>query len=268
MVARFAPAWHKRGVEPAEYSLMDAAEDGMWWYRALHAQAALALAPLLDAGAGPLLDAGCGTGGLLARLRARWPGARLIGLEYFAPAARRAATKSGAPLVNGSVNALPFRDGSFAGAVSLDVLCHAAVAEAAMLAELHRVLVPGGLLVLNLPAFRWLHSAHDIRVQNARRYSAADARALLTAAGFRVEATHYWNALLLPLMLVQRKILARKPSDRSDVGAFPPWLDRLFGAMTATERWLQALGLRFPAGGSLLVVARKAPMGMPERIVG
>ena len=51
-------------MEPAEYALMDDAEDRMWWYRALHARLVEALAGAL----GPVLDAGCGTGGLLARL--------------------------------------------------------------------------------------------------------------------------------------------------------------------------------------------------------
>ena len=48
----------------------------------------------------------------------------------------------------------------------------------AALAEMVRVLAPGGLLLVNLPAFDWLHSAHDIRVQNARRFTAAGARTL------------------------------------------------------------------------------------------
>ncbi len=244
-------------MEAAEYQLMDAAEDGMWWYRALHAHAAAALAPLLEAGEGPVLDAGCGTGGNLASLRRRWPQARLVGLEYDPGAAARARAKSASPVAAGTVNALPFADASFAGAVSLDVLCHAFVEEAAMLAELHRVIRPGGLLVLNLPAFRWLHSAHDIRVFNARRYTAAGAGRLLEAAGFRLRSAGYWNALLLPLMVVQRKVLARKPQDRSDVGTFPPWLDRSFGAMTMLEQRLMRRGLRFPAGGSLLAIAER-----------
>src|SRR5690242_12805324 len=56
-------------MEPAEYALMDAAENHMWWYRALHRRLLEALAGMH----GSVLDAGCGTGGLLARIRTERP---------------------------------------------------------------------------------------------------------------------------------------------------------------------------------------------------
>ena len=73
------------------------------------------------------------------------------------------------------------------------------------------MLRPGGQLALNLPAFQWLHSAHDVRVHNTRRFTAGGVRALLAAAGFTDVRARYWNALLFPLMVVQRKVLARAP---------------------------------------------------------
>jgi hypothetical protein len=63
----------------------------------------------------------------------------------------------------------------------------------------------------------------------------------------------YWNGLLLPLMIARRKIFSR-PSDRSDVAAFPPWLDRIFYGMTELERRLR---LPLPAGGSVLAIAER-----------
>ena len=159
-------------MEPGEYALMDAVEDHMWWYRALHRR-------LLDALAGvhgTVLDAGCGTGGLLARLRAARPDLQLVGVEWADQACRRAAAKSGASLVRGTVNALPFRDACFDAAVSADVLCHRAVEPTSALAELGRVLRPGGRLVVNMPAYMWLASAHDRQVHNARRHTAGQLR--------------------------------------------------------------------------------------------
>jgi SAM-dependent methyltransferase len=241
-------------VEPAEYDLMDAAEEGMWWYRALHARVLDALGPPVAA---PVLDAGCGTGGFLTRFAATRPGARAVGLEYHPPAAARARAKSGLPVATGSVNAMPFAEGSFGAVVSLDVLSHAAVDPPRALAEMRRVLVPGGWLVLNLPAFAWLHSAHDIRVHNARRFDRAGAAAMLEGAGFRPLALRYWNALLLPLMVLQRKWIARAPDKGSDVAPFPPWLDLSLHAVTVLERRLAGAGLRYPAGGSLLAIASR-----------
>ncbi len=233
---------------------MDAVEDGMWWYRALHAR-------VLDAVGQPhgrLLDAGCGTGGFLARLKSRWPGAEAEGLEYFPAAASRAAAKSGCAVACGSVLEMPFADASFHSVTSMDVLCHAAVEPEPALAEIRRVLAPGGRLVLNLPAFQWLHSAHDIRVHNARRFTAPQLAGQLRAAGFTGIRTRYWNALLLPLMVIQRKIMASAPEDRSDVAAFPPWQDSMLFGVTELERRLARLGLPYPAGGSVLAVATRS----------
>jgi SAM-dependent methyltransferase len=247
-------------VEPAEYDLMDAAEDGMWWYRTLHAHVIATLAaadgPALRQGAG-LLDAGCGTGGLLERLRAALPGLPATGVEFVPAAAARAAAKAGVPVAIGTVNALPFADASFGAVTSLDVLCHEAVQPAAALAEMVRVLAPGGLLVVNLPAFAWLHSAHDIRVRNARRFTAGGARRLLASAGLAGIRTCYWNALLLPLMVLQRKVLARAPQHGSDVAPFSPWLNRTLLAVTGLERRMMAAGVPFPAGGSVFAIATK-----------
>jgi ubiquinone/menaquinone biosynthesis C-methylase UbiE len=242
-------------VEPAEYDLMDAAEARMWWYRALHARVADALADR-PGPPGPLLDAGCGTGGLLARLAGR--GRPLAGLDFNPGAARRAAAKSGAAAAAGDANRLPFADGAFTALTSCDVLCHRAVDPPAALAEFRRVLAPGGTLVLNLPAYAWMHSAHDERVHNSRRFTAGAARALVAAAGFAAIRTRYWNALLLPLMVVQRKVLKSDAAqDSSDVAPFPPWLDATLFAVTGAERALARLGLRYPAGGSILVVATR-----------
>ncbi|MDR3537286.1 MAG: class I SAM-dependent methyltransferase [Acetobacteraceae bacterium] len=236
-------------MDPAEYALMDAAEDRMWWYRALHVRLLDALAGV----SGRVLDAGCGTGGLLAMLRRRAPALAPVGVEWSDAAAHRAAAKSGAPVVRGSVNALPFAAASFDAAVTADVLCHAAVDPAQALAELHRVLRPGGRLVVNMPAYAWLASAHDARVHNARRQNAAQTRAMLQDAGFTQVRAHYWNGLLLPLMIVQRKVLARGDA-ASDVAPFPPWLDAIFRGMTECER---RLPIPLPAGGSVLAIAER-----------
>jgi ubiquinone/menaquinone biosynthesis C-methylase UbiE len=233
---------------------MDTVEDGMWWYRALHARVLEAL----GRPSGRMLDAGCGTGGFLARLKATWPEAEAEGLEYNPGAAARAQAKSSVRVTTGDVMAMPFPDASFQAVTGLDVLCHAAVEPATALAEMHRVLAPGGRLVLNLPAFQWLRSAHDYRVHNVRRFTASDAARMLTEAGFSAVVTRYWNALLLPLMVLQRKILASAPENRSDVTAFPPWQNCMLFGITEVERRLARLRLSLPAGGSVLAIATRA----------
>ena len=236
-------------MEPDEYTKMSQAEASMWWYRAIHAR-------LLDAltdQPGPILDAGCGTGGFLALLRRARPSHESFGLEWHAQGARLAAEKSGCPIARGSINALPFAAGVFGTVIATDVLCHAAVDPTAALAEARRVLRPGGRLIINMPAFMALMSAHDTAVHNIRRQTAGETRAMLEAAGFRIVRVGYWNGLLLPLMFLRRKVLTTS-SDRSDVAAFPPWLDALFHAMTELER---RLPFSLPAGGSVLAIAER-----------
>lgn len=229
----------------------------MWWYRALHAALLLRIEDIgLPPGA-RLLDAGCGTGGLLARLSSMQPSLDLNGLEYDAEAAALARDKTGLAVQVGSVNALPYQEAAFDIVVSADVLSHAGVDEPVALAEFLRCLKPGGRLLLNLPAYQWMASAHDVHVHNVRRYTASQARRVVAAAGFTAVSGGYWNSLLFPLMLLHR-LLSRGGTDgNSDVKAYPAWQDRLFFAVTALERHLARIGLRLPFGGSVWIEARK-----------
>lgn len=237
-------------MDPAEYGLMDAVEDRMWWYRALHAR----LLDALAGASGPLLDAGCGTGGFLALLGRRRPDLECVGMEWDAEGARRAVAKAHVPVARGSVNALPFADSTFSVFLSADVFCHRSVDPAAALREAWRVLRPGGRIVLNMPAFMWMMAAHDRRVHTARRVTTAEMAAQLQAAGFARIRARYWNSLLFPLMVAQRKLLTRR-EHASDVADFSPWLDATFHAVTQVER---SLPFSLPAGGSVMAIAERA----------
>jgi len=235
-------------MDPAEYAMMDVAEDQMWWYRALHVR----LRDALTGVTGRVLDTGCGTGGFLKIIRAL-PRLECFGVEYAWEAADRARAKSDATIVQGSINLLPFASASFDAAIAADVLCHAAVEPTAALAELHRTLRPGGRLIINMPAYDWLMSAHDSRVHNARRQTVGQTKSMLLKAGFHHIRARYWNCLPLPLMVVQRKILARGGAS-SDVAPFPPWLDRILHGMTEVDR---RLPIPPPFGGSVLAIAER-----------
>jgi len=228
----------------------------MWWFRGLHANLVAALAG--GAPAGRVLDAGCGTGGLMARLAERLPGAAIIGLELDAGAATVARGKSGRPVCVGSVDRLPLAASSLDAILSADVLCHSGVDEAAALRDFRRCLKPGGRLVLNLPAYRWLYSAHDIAVDNARRYARAEVARLLAAAGFARIRTRYWNTFLFPLMVLRRKLWRRGAVGvASDVALLPEPVERAFGAVMALESRLFGAGVPLPFGGSILATAVK-----------
>jgi SAM-dependent methyltransferase len=243
-------------MDAKEYELMAAVEDRMWWYRALHAHALNALTGAGRLGSGPILDLGCGTGGLLRRLAGAAVGRFQVGLDMEPVAAAIARRKSGAAVAIGSANKIPFASGAFAAVVSLDVICHRSVDSRAALTEVRRCLAQEGMLVINLPAYRWLASAHDRRVHSARRYTKGEVASLIAGAGFTVVRVGYWNTFLFPLLVLKRKFLAGEDA-ASDVRDYPWLLERLFGWITAIERQLIAWGVPMPFGSSVFAVAVK-----------
>jgi SAM-dependent methyltransferase len=229
----------------------------MWWFGAVHANLIMLCRRWLPrlAESHPLLDAGCGTGGFLARLALEMPEIATFGVDADETACHWATEKSARPVCNGSVSALPFRDASFAAIVSVDVLCHGNADETEALGQFHRCLVAGGVLILNLPAYRWLMSRHDKAVYNTRRYTRGEVIRKLREAGFRPLFASYWNVILFPLMVATRKLLPAGTG--SDVKPQPGIVDTIGRAATAIERGLMRAGIRFPFGGSVIAVAAK-----------
>lgn len=229
----------------------------MWWFRGLHDNLLAAWRKGRFAratGSIRVLDAGCGTGGFLAKLVASAPEAGAFGIELDEGACQAARSKSRCAVAAGDINALPFADQSFDVIFSADVLCHRGVEERAALAGFRRCLRPGGVLILNLPAYRWLYSAHDAAVDNARRYDRRELLMLLADTGFSAPQARYWNFLLFPLMLLRRKLL-RGRDGQSEVALLPAAVERIFAACLALERRLVAAGIRLPFGGSILATA-------------
>ncbi|HKT16771.1 MAG TPA: class I SAM-dependent methyltransferase [Stellaceae bacterium] len=240
-------------MERGEYERLAAVEGQGWWFRGLHGNLIAAWRRAAQPGrALALLDAGCGTGGFLSRLKRTLPQARCVGVELDPLAAAVARAKSGGAIAVASIAALPFTEGSFDAIFSADVLCHRGVEPAPALASIRACLKPGGIVVLNLPAYRWLFSNHDRAVDNVRRFAGREVRALLHEGGYARIRIGYWNSLLFPLMVAQRLI---RKTDASDVALLPMPVEALFRAALALEAWLGAHGLRFPFGGSILATA-------------
>jgi len=242
-------------MESAEYHKMAAAEDGMWFYRALHEHIWRELAARLPAGPARILDAGCGTGGLIRRLAARRPEWRWTGVDVEPLACELARKLGAADVREASVTALPFGEGEFDAVVSADVLYHLDD-DGAALREMARVLRPGGIVVINVPAHRWLWSYHDAAVHGRRRYVRSELAAKLERAGFKAQRLTHWNTVLLPVIVARRKLLPA-PADGSDVKLSAPWVENTLTAIMRSEAaWVRAVG-NLPAGCSILAVAQR-----------
>ena len=247
-------------MKPHEHEIMRSVEDHYWWYQALREHVAGSIKP-----ASPkfsLLDAGCGTGGMLATLREKFPEAELTGIDASEHGVELTADRElGARLTAASVNKIPFPVGSFDFVVSLDVWSHTGVDDTLAAHETYRVLHPGGRLILNLAAFEFLKGEHDFAVDVERRYTRLQVRALLEGAGFDIERLTYWNATLMPPIALVRWLSrmrqARAPAEaRSDFRPLPRPVNSMLRRVAALE--LNASRhLSLPFGTSVFAVARK-----------
>lgn len=243
-------------MNPREYQAMFEVEDRHWWYRAVRRDIEAALQ--VFASPGRLLDAGSGTGGLLANLPETWS-RRGIGVEISAEGLRLARARGLPRLARGSVASPPFADGAFRAIVCIDVLAHRDVDAAAALSEFHRCLAADGILVLQVPAFDWLRSAHDDAVWTKLRYRRKEVEKALEEAGLVLRRSFYRTTLLFPLAAV-RRLLSRgraSGSARSDVGPVPAFWNAALSAVLRLESSLRRVGLSLPFGLSVFCVAEK-----------
>lgn len=240
-------------MQESEYRKLAAVEDEMWYFAALHALIERALREALP-GEATILDAGCGTGGLIRREAAKWPGWGWTGVDVDPLACSLARERTGARIVEAPLERLPFGDATFDAVTCADVIYHLED-DLAALRELQRVLKPGGRLVLNVPAHAWLWSYHDEAVGGRRRYEMRGVRELLRQAGLQERRITHWNSVLFPAIVARRKLFPA-PESGSDVHEVGGVMNAVGGLATGLERvWLKAAIL--PFGSSIFAVARK-----------
>jgi len=207
--------------------------------------------------AGDYLEVGAGTGFVLAAIAAAFPGMALTASEVLASGLAHAAPRvPRARMLQLDARALPF-EAAFDVVGAFDVLEHIEEDEA-VLARFHRALRPGGGVILTVPQHAWLWSAEDDVGGHVRRYRRGELEGKLRKAGFRILDSTSFTSLLLPAMWLSRRLAGPDAAgDNQAELSPPPMLGRALGAVMAVERRAIALGVRFPAGGSRLVIARR-----------
>lgn len=232
-----------------------AAGAGYWWYEARSRLLETALARFADTAHGPptVLDLGSADGPSAAWVR------RAAGLFATLDVDPRGLSDNG---ICGSGLALPFADASFDIVSAFDVVEHLAPEDRA-LDEVHRVLRPGGLLLMAVPAYQWAWTDHDVANGHHRRYTRPRAVTAVRAAGFRVERATYAFAATFPVFALER--LARRARgarhhDAQDVASVPEVPRPVHGALLGLCRIDEALLARadLPFGSSVFLAARKA----------
>lgn len=246
------------GFRPEYFEELARLESGNFWFRARNALIVSVLRKHFPRMAS-FLEVGCGTGYVLSAIKRGFPPARLVGSEAFRQGLVFAQKRiPEAEFLQMDVRRIPY-EAEFEVVGAFDVLEHVEEDELA-LSQLNRALAPGGGLILTVPQHAWFWSYQDVLACHVRRYSAADLIAKVERANFEIVDSISFVSLLFPLMWASRRSRRFNDAHRSDALAdmrISPWLNRVLGLAMKLEKVMIELGVRFPVGGSLLLVARK-----------
>jgi SAM-dependent methyltransferase len=243
-------------VDAQLFTTFAAVERTHWWFTARRDILLLVTERNVAPGAA-ILDVGCGTGYFIEAVHDRY---EAWGIDPSPIAVRMCRERGLERVVQGTAYDLSsVGERRFDAVYFLDVIEHLDD-DARALGEAKRVLRPGGVVVITVPAFKFLWSDHDVVNQHRRRYDRPGLAALLDKVGLKAERLTYFNFYLFGLAGMDRlasRFLRRRVS--AELRVPNPLINRLMGNTFRSERYRVADSSRrpFPFGLSLLAVARK-----------
>jgi SAM-dependent methyltransferase len=212
------------------------------------------------------LEIGCGNGAVLAAMARSRAWERLAGSDLHPTGLRhaRARLSPAIELVQMDARAIPAIE-AFDLVGAFDVVEHIADDEA-VLRSLRRATAKGGGTIIAVPQHPWLWSQADEIGHHQRRYRLGELESKLERNGFDVLFSSSFTTILLPLMTASRlwartraKGSSADPSTRAEIErelSLSPWINRALTAILRGEVRFTLAGLRWPLGGSRVVVAR------------
>ncbi|MDR3691672.1 MAG: methyltransferase domain-containing protein [Fimbriimonas sp.] len=247
-------------MNPDEYTKMFELEDHYWWFVGRRRLAIDLLKDHVTVTQPDVLDLGCGTGVVLHEL-AEW--ANPIGLDMSTLAMGYCRQRSLRKLIIGDGAKLPVASEQMDAIIGLDIFEHIED-DAAAFAEAYRVLRPGGILVMSVPAFRSLWGPHDIALMHFRRYRTKEVRKRLEEAGFVIKRASYSVFFLFPIIVVWRFFEKRKrgPAKASLVVLPKVMNDTLIALQNLEAAMISRFDL--PWGSSVIAVAQRLPSDKVE----
>lgn len=248
---------------PEYYQRMRDLETHGWWNAAMRDVAALGLASMALPERGILLDVGCGSGQTMSWFGRLYPAWRTFGVDLALDGIQAARRGGHGQVSQASALSLPFAEKSVHAVITLDVVQHLPLegGDLQALREIHRVLVPGGTLLLRTNA-QTVPATPDDPAHMFRRYAPRQLRARLAAAGFEVRRMGRVNALL-GLAEIPRDLRARKALNTSYTGLLAQpggtasRLDAWKRSWLRTEGHLMMRGVPLPLGRTLIALCRR-----------
>lgn len=237
------------------FSYLAAAESRHWWF-VVRNQIIIWVLRRKTSNLKRFLEVGCGTGYVLSGIAKAFPALTLEASEYFEDGLMFARQR----LPNcrfRQLDATLMADQDKYDCIGcFDVLEHINSDEL-VLSNFKRALHSGGFLLLTVPQHRWLWSAADDFAHHVRRYTHHELRQKVINAGFEIVYSTSFVSLLLPAMAFQRLSARNSGYNPDDEFRGHPAIDLLLYLVMQIEFALLRVGLRFPMGGSLLLLARK-----------
>jgi ubiquinone/menaquinone biosynthesis C-methylase UbiE len=203
-----------------------------------------------------ILDCGCGTGHNLGWLR---DFGAVVGIDLNWTGLGFARTRGNSGIAQATVAKLPFPDGTFDLVTSFDVIYSLEdEVETAAIAEMFRVLRPGGFLVLNAAAMDLLKGNHSVLANEVRRYSRSSLTDRLARAGFVVRRISYTNATIMPVVATVRLLqrVSGHEESHQEISIPPaPVNAALTGALAVEATLLRFMNM--PFGSSIMALAQR-----------
>lgn len=167
-----------------------------------------------------VLDVGCSSGFFLRDLRVQHPYQAAIGADYIVgPLKRLAQNLPGTPLLQFDLRSCPLPSNTISAIVCLNVLEHIDDDQKA-LTEIYRILKPGGIAHIEVPASPSCYDIYDEHLMHHRRYTMQELRAKASIAGFQISSYTHLGALVFPAFYAikrrNRRWLSLPPEQKAE----------------------------------------------------
>ena len=243
---------------PDSFERLYTLEDRYFWFRSRNELIRWCVANYLT-DITDFLEVGCGNGVVLNHLHAHFPCISFFGQDLFIEGLLFAKERLGeVPLVQMDIGHPAFSV-RFDAIGMFDVLEHLSD-DKFVLQIICGMLKRRGWLLMTVPQHQWLWSEMDELACHKRRYSRKEITKLFENAGFKIVMLTSFMTFLLPGLIVSR-FIKRFQKENTEFSEFeiPHWLNQLFYTVSMADQLFIKAGVSLPVGGSLLILARKAP---------